>query len=132
MQLSEWILMIMDKLGLVGVAFMMFLENVFPPIPSELIMPAAGFASAIGQMSLIGVIIAGTLGSVLGTLPLYYLGSRLDEPRLLRLTERYGKYLLITSQHTPPLVMPSSCQMVALKAFMAKSSLHFLPEPSAS
>lgn len=98
MQLSEWILMIMDKLGLVGVAFMMFLENVFPPIPSELIMPAAGFASAIGQMSLIGVIIAGTLGSVLGALPLYYLGSRLDEPRLLRLTERYGKYLLITTQ----------------------------------
>ncbi len=39
MQLSEWILMVMDKLGLVGVALMMFLENVFPPIPSELIMP---------------------------------------------------------------------------------------------
>lgn len=96
MQLSEWILMVMDKLGLVGVALMMFLENVFPPIPSELIMPAAGFAAAIGELSLISVIIAGTIGSVLGALPLYYLGSRLDETGLIRLTERYGKYLLIT------------------------------------
>ena len=90
--------MVMDKLGLVGVALMMFLENVFPPIPSELIMPAAGFAAAIGELSLISVIIAGTIGSVLGALPLYYLGSRLDETRLIRLTERYGKYLLITSK----------------------------------
>lgn len=85
----------MDKLGLLGVALMMFLENVFPPIPSELIMPMAGFSSAMGNMNLIAVIIAGTIGSVLGALPLYYLGTVLDEHRLLSLTKRYGKYLLI-------------------------------------
>lgn len=93
--LSAWILVIMDKLGLMGVALMMFLENVFPPIPSELIMPMAGFASAMGDMNLIAVIIAGTLGSVLGALPLYYLGTIFDEKRLYRLAEKYGKYFLI-------------------------------------
>ena len=139
MQLSEWILMVMDKLGLVGVALMMFLENVFPPIPSELIMPAAGFAAAIGELSLISVIIAGTIGSVLGALPLYYLGSRLDETRLIRFTERYGKYLLITpkdiisaqawfDRHGKTVVffgrmIPAIRSLISIPAGMARMSL---------
>lgn len=139
MQLSEWILMVMDKLGLVGVALMMFLENVFPPIPSELIMPAAGFAAAIGELSLISVVIAGTIGSVLGALPLYYLGSRLDETRLIRLTERYGKYLLITpkdivsaqawfDRHGKTVVffgrmIPAIRSLISIPAGMARMSL---------
>lgn len=139
MQLSEWILMVMDKLGLVGVALMMFLENIFPPIPSELIMPAAGFAAAIGELSLISVIIAGTIGSVLGALPLYYLGSRLDETRLIRLTERYGKYLLITpkdivsaqawfDRHGKTVVffgrmIPAIRSLISIPAGMARMSL---------
>ncbi|WFF38907.1 DedA family protein [Moraxella nasibovis] len=93
--ISQWVLAIMDKLGLLGVGLMMFLENVFPPIPSELIMPAAGFAAAMGQMNIIAVIIAGTLGSVLGALPLYYFGTVLDEKRLYSLAEKYGKYVLV-------------------------------------
>lgn len=94
-KISEWVLMMMEQLGLVGVALMMFLENVFPPIPSELIMPAAGFAAAMGKMNIIAIIIAGTLGSVLGALPLYYLGTVFNETRLLKLTNKYGKYFLI-------------------------------------
>lgn len=93
--ISQWVLVMMDKLGLFGVTLMMFLENVFPPIPSELVMPAAGFAAAIEQMHLIAAIIAGTLGSVLGALPLYYLGTILDERRLYHFAEKYGKYFLI-------------------------------------
>lgn len=85
----------MDRLGLAGVTLMMFLENVFPPIPSELIMPMAGFSSAMGDMNIVAVIIAGTLGSVLGALPLYYLGTMFDEQHLYKLAEKYGKYLLI-------------------------------------
>ncbi|VEG12119.1 DedA family protein [Moraxella cuniculi] len=96
--LSQWILSIIDNLGSAGIALMMFLENVFPPIPSELIMPAAGFAASLGKINLLMVIIAGTVGSVLGALPLYYLGSKFDEVRLLRLVNRYGKYLLISPQ----------------------------------
>mgnify|MGYP003089968916 FL=1 len=94
-KISEWVLIIMEQFGLVGVTVMMFLENVFPPIPSELIMPAAGFAAAMGKMNLVLVIISGTLGSVLGALPLYYLGTVFDEKRLFSLAEKYGKYVLV-------------------------------------
>ena len=86
-KISEWVLIIMEQFGL--------LESVCPPIPSELIMPAAGFAAAMGKMNLVLVIIAGTLGSVLGALPLYYLGTVFDEKRLFSLAEKYGKYVLI-------------------------------------
>ncbi len=94
--MNELIVEIMQTLGLFGVGFLMFLENVFPPIPSELIMPAAGFAAAQGQMSLFWVVVAGTMGAVLGALPLYYLGTVFDEKRLTSLVERYGKYMLVT------------------------------------
>ena len=96
-KISEWVVIMMDKLGLIGITLMMFLENVFPPIPSELIMPAAGFAASQGTMGLVAVIIAGTLGSVLGALPLYYFGTIFDQKRLLVLTEKYGKYFLVTT-----------------------------------
>ncbi len=94
-QISEWVLAIMAKFGYFGIIFAMFAENVFPPIPSEVIMPAAGFAVARGDLNLILVILAGTLGAVLGALPLYYLGSVFDEERLVTLTEKYGKYVFI-------------------------------------
>ena len=94
-QVSAWVLIIMAKFGYIGIIFAMFAENVFPPIPSELIMPAAGFAVARGDLILILVILAGTLGSVLGALPLYYLGRLLNEDRLMLFTEKYGKYVFV-------------------------------------
>ena len=94
-QVSAWVLIIMAKFGYLGIIFAMFAENVFPPIPSELIMPAAGFAVARGDLNLILVILAGTLGSVLGALPLYYLGRLLNEDRLLVFTQKYGKYVFV-------------------------------------
>ena len=94
-QMSEWVLVIMAKYGYLGIIFAMFAENVFPPIPSELIMPAAGFASAKGDLNILLVIAAGTFGSVLGALPLYYLGSLFNEERLVIFTKRYGKYVFI-------------------------------------
>ncbi len=96
-KLGEWILQVMSDLGYVGIILLMFLENVFPPIPSELIMPAAGFAAARGELSLTGVILAGSLGSVLGAVVLYGLGRMMNEQRLIALTDRYGKWLLVSS-----------------------------------
>ena len=95
--MSQWVLDIMQQLGYAGVVLLMFLENVFPPIPSEIIMPAAGFAAARGELSLTGVIIAGGVGSVLGAVVLYYVGRLLNEERLIALTDRYGKWLLLSS-----------------------------------
>lgn len=95
-QISEWVLAIMDKFGYLGIIFAMFAENVFPPIPSEVIMPAAGFAVARGDLNLVMVVVAGTLGSVLGALPLYYLGSLFNKDRLISYTEKYGKFVFVT------------------------------------
>ena len=94
-QISEWVLAIMAKFGYLGIIFAMFAENVFPPIPSEVIMPAAGFAVARGDLNLLLVIVAGTLGSVLGALPLYYFGSLFNKERLIDFTEKYGKYVFV-------------------------------------
>ena len=73
----------------------MAVENVVLPIPSELIMPLAGFETVSGRLSLLGVITAGTIGSVLGALPLYYAGYALGEDRLKKWVERYGKWTLL-------------------------------------
>ena len=94
-QISEWVLSIMAKFGYFGIVFAMFAENVFPPIPSEVIMPAAGFATSRGDFNLILVILAGTLGASLGALPLYYLGRVFDEERLVAFAEKYAKYMLV-------------------------------------
>jgi membrane protein DedA with SNARE-associated domain len=76
----------------------MFLENVFPPIPSELIMPLAGFFSTQGSLSLAGIVVAGTLGSVLGALPLYYAGKSLGEVRLRRWCARHGHWIGVSER----------------------------------
>jgi membrane protein DedA with SNARE-associated domain len=82
--------------GYFGIVFLMFIENVFPPIPSEFIMPLAGFMAAEDKFSLFGVIVAGTVGSILGALPLYYLGARLGEERLKHLASRHGRWLTVS------------------------------------
>ena len=91
-----WIKTVMQTLGYPGIAALMFLENVFPPIPSELIMPLAGFVSVVGNLSFVGVVIAGMVGSVLGALPLYYLGYFVGRRRLMRLADRHGYWLTIS------------------------------------
>ena len=79
-----------------GIVALMFIENVFPPIPSELIMPLAGYVSAQGKLSLVGVIVAGTAGTVLGALPLYYLGRFIDPERLKSFADRHGRWLAVS------------------------------------
>lgn len=86
----------MSTLGYPGVALLMFLENLFPPIPSELIMPLAGFTAGRGELSFVWVVVAGSLGSLLGQLPLYYLGRLVGEEKLVRWADRYGKWLTVS------------------------------------
>lgn len=91
--MSEWIKSLIQEWSYAGVIFLMFLENVFPPIPSELIMPLAGFYSTTGEFTLLGIIGAGTLGSVGGAMPLYYVGKLAGQERVRRWCERHGKWL---------------------------------------
>ena len=79
-----------------GIAFLMFLENVFPPIPSELIMPLAGFQTGQGKLTLWGVIIAGAIGSLIGQLPLYYLGKVVGKEKMKAWADKHGEWLAIS------------------------------------
>ncbi len=94
----HWISNLVGALNYWGVAILMAIENIFLPLPSELIMPLAGFLTANGSMSLSGVIIAGTIGSVLGALPLYYTGVALGEERPEKWVERYGRWTLLRAK----------------------------------
>ncbi|WP_240687798.1 DedA family protein [Alkanindiges illinoisensis] len=93
--IAQWINEVMQQLGYFGIALLMFLDNVFPPIPSELIMPAAGFTAAQGELSIIGVIIAGSCGSILAAIMLYWIGRLLHEDRLTTWLEHHGKWLFL-------------------------------------
>lgn len=92
----DWITETIDSAGYYGLVFLMFLENVFPPIPSELIMPLAGFLVTRGEMSFAGVVAAGTLGSILGALPLYYAGKWFGLEHLKRWADRHGRWLTVS------------------------------------
>ena len=94
----DWIKNTMDAMGYPGIALLMFLENVFPPVPSELIMPLAGFTASQGKLTLWGVILAGMIGSVIGQLPLYYLGKIVGQERLRAWAEKYGKWLTVSGE----------------------------------
>ena len=76
----------------------MFLENLFPPIPSELIMPLGGFYVHQGQLALIPVVLAGLLGTVLGALPWYGIGRLINEERIEHWLERHGRWIGISPQ----------------------------------
>jgi membrane protein DedA with SNARE-associated domain len=84
--------------GAWGIAMLMLLENIFPPIPSELIMPFAGFEAAAGRLSFWAVVIAGTLGSVAGAVVWYAAGRGFGEARTLALIDRYGFWLTISRE----------------------------------
>jgi membrane protein DedA with SNARE-associated domain len=87
---------IIEVLGYPGIALVMLIENLFPPIPSELVMPFAGFLVADGgEMSLTGVVLSGTLGSALGAIVLYWVGAWADERIARRFVRRYGRWLMV-------------------------------------
>ena len=79
--------------GYAGIVAAMLLENVIPPIPSELIMPLAGFYVGQGQLNFVGVVLAGLVGTVLGALPWYGIGRLVNEERLKHWVSRHGRWL---------------------------------------
>lgn len=93
-----WITNTMTSMGYVGIALLMFAENLFPPIPSELIMPLAGFTVAQGKMNFVLAVVAGLAGTMLGALPWYYAGKLLGEERLKSLADKYGKWITVSSR----------------------------------
>jgi membrane protein DedA with SNARE-associated domain len=91
--LSGWVTDVIDRLGYWGLAFLVALENVFPPIPSEIILPWAGYLTGQGKMNYVLAVIAATIGSVVGAMVLYWVGHAFGERRIRYITGRWGKWL---------------------------------------
>jgi membrane protein DedA with SNARE-associated domain len=94
--MAEWIIGLMSSLGYWGIGLLMFLENLFPPIPSELIMPLAGFTVAQGKMNFGLAVFAGTVGTMMGTYAWYYLGRIANYQRLASWMENNAKWMGIS------------------------------------
>ena len=92
----DWITGIIEGLGYLGVLVLTFLENLFPPIPSEIVIPLAGFVAANGELRLDVVIAAGTAGSLIGAGFWYAIGRQIGEHRLRAWVERSGKWLTLS------------------------------------
>ncbi len=92
-----WVEQIISSMGYVGLYLVMFLENVFPPIPSEVVLPLAGSLTLTGRFSIFWITIIGMLGSLSGAFLFYGLGKWLGEPRVRTIMEKYGRYALLST-----------------------------------
>jgi len=93
--LATWVQDVIEQLGYLGVALLVVLENVFPPIPSEIVLPFAGFVAQQGSESVVLMILAATVGSVIGALIMYWIAAVIGDERLHAFTRRFGKWVQI-------------------------------------
>ena len=94
--MSDWVIRLIDQSGSLGIAFLMFLETVFPPIPSEVIMTVAGVAAGQGKLHYGLVVASGTGGALLGNIFWYLAARALGLERLHPVIDRWGRWLTIT------------------------------------
>lgn len=94
----DWVATVVERMGYAGIALLTLLENVFPPIPSELIMPLAGFVARRGGLDFWGAVLAGSIGSFVGAVAWYEVGRRIGEERLRDWVERRGCWLGIDGE----------------------------------
>jgi len=94
--MNDWVIRLIEQSGYLGVGFLMFLETVFPPIPSEVIMPIAGMAAAEGKMQFGFVVASGTSGAMLGNIVWYLAARALGVERLEPLIRRHGRWVTMT------------------------------------
>lgn len=96
--MKTWITDFMEQFGYIGIFLLLALENVFPPIPSEVILPFGGFMTTTSHLTISGVIFSATLGSVLGAVILYALGRMMSVERMERLIGKYGRFLRVKKE----------------------------------
>lgn len=93
--MTDWVIDLIQRTGYLGVGFLMFLETVFPPIPSEVIMPLAGVAASQGPMTLSGVIASGTAGAMFGNFFWYLVARVIGIHRFRPFIDKYGRWLTL-------------------------------------
>ena len=96
--MQDFILMVMNQFGYIGVFLLIAIENIFPPIPSEVILLFGGFMTTYTRLNVVGMIIAATLGSLIGAIVLYYIGKIFNKERLKKIISgKIGKVLRLKS-----------------------------------
>jgi membrane protein DedA with SNARE-associated domain len=93
--MEAWIVEVISAFGYVGIFLLMLAENVFPPIPSEVIVPVAGLAVGAGKLSFVVVVLVALAGTLIGNLPWFLLARLLGRERFVALTARFGKYAAV-------------------------------------
>nr|WP_106781701.1 DedA family protein [Lysinibacillus timonensis] len=96
--MESWITSIMEEWGYIGVFLLIMLENIFPPIPSEVILTFGGYMTTQSNLSFVGVVIASTLGSVAGAIALYDIGAIVGIKRVGRFVDKWGRFLRLTNE----------------------------------
>lgn len=95
--MENWLIEVMNDYGYMGIMILIAIENIFPPIPSEIILTFGGFMTTTSSLSILGIIISATAGSVIGAIVLYIIGLQLDVARLEIIVDRWGHILRITT-----------------------------------
>ncbi|MGW0431228.1 DedA family protein [Micromonospora sp. NPDC003197] len=143
--LTGWIAGVIDSMGALGVGLLVALENIVPPIPSEVVLAMAGYLAGEGRVNVFLVVLAATAGSVLGAIALYWLGAKLGEDRLKRwldriplvesddLTkadrwfERYGRWAVLFGRMVPVVrslvSVPAGADRMPIGQFLALTTL---------
>jgi membrane protein DedA with SNARE-associated domain len=96
-QIADWVTTVIESLGYVGLALLVAAESLFPPIPSEIVLPFAGFVASDGEATLLGMIVAATIGSLVGAWSLYAISAWIGPVRLHAFIGRYGKWFRLTN-----------------------------------
>jgi len=143
--LAGWVVDMVSALGAVGVGALVALETVFPPVPSEVVLPVAGFLAGQGQLTLVTTIVAATVGSVVGAILLYLAGAKLGRPRLRRVIDamplvdrgdleraeswfdRHGGIAVLTGRVIPVVrslvSLPAGLERMSVPLFLALTAL---------
>lgn len=96
--MANWIIETITQFGYVGIFLLMLLEAVFPPIPSELIIPFAGFSAQQGHLDFFGVVLAASLGSLAGMVPWYLAGRLFGLGRVRAVADRFGRWFTLNAE----------------------------------
>ncbi|MGD6966262.1 DedA family protein [Rossellomorea vietnamensis] len=96
--MENWLMEIINNFGYGGIFLLIALENLFPPVPSEVILTFGGFVTTTSDLTITGVVIASTLGSVIGAVVLYGLGLQLDVERMEKIVDKWGHILRLTKK----------------------------------
>ncbi|MFE9206794.1 DedA family protein [Micromonospora sp. NPDC007230] len=143
--LTGWVAGVLDSMGALGVALLVALENVVPPIPSEIVLAMAGYLCAEGRFNVVLIVLAATAGSLLGAVLLYWLGAALGEERLKRWLdhvplvdrddlekadrwfERYGRWAVLVGRLVPVVrslvSVPAGANRLPLGEFLLLTTL---------